>query len=118
MNDLLLLLVEVRESLEDLRDDAPGLSVRQLVLELEVHVEVAPLAVLEHGAERVGVDREHVVQLDDARVQKRLVDVVLYRQAGEHHTGERQGEHSHADSSTHAHHLSFLADLWSHVSCS
>ena len=43
----------------------------------EVKVEVVAVAVLEHGAERVGVDLEHVEQADDARVVQLLVDVVL-----------------------------------------
>uniref|UniRef100_A0A182IS39 Uncharacterized protein n=1 Tax=Anopheles atroparvus TaxID=41427 RepID=A0A182IS39_ANOAO len=42
-----------------------------------VEVEIVPVAVLQHGAERVRVDLEHVVQLHHARVIQRLVDVVL-----------------------------------------
>lgn len=43
----------------------------------EIEVEIMSVAVLEHSAERVAVDLEHVVELHDARVVQRLVDVVL-----------------------------------------
>ena len=43
----------------------------------QVEVEIMSRAVLHHRAERVGVDLEGVVVLDDPRVVQRPVDVVL-----------------------------------------
>ena len=56
----------------DLHHDTPGLPLRYNFLLFEMKVQVVAVAVFQNGAEAVGVDLEHVVQLNDARVLQRL----------------------------------------------
>ena len=71
--------VEVAQARDDLHDDRARVALGQRLHRLEVLVEVDAVTPLEHGRERVLVDLENVVQLDDARVLHVAVDRVLAR---------------------------------------
>ena len=70
-------LIKILEGGGNLHDDAARLPLRYGLMLLQVEVKVVTVTVLEHGAEAVGVNLEHIVQVDNARVLQRLVDVVL-----------------------------------------
>ncbi len=69
--------VQIAQSAHRLHDNRARLLLRYGLVLLEEEVEIVALAVLEHRAERVGVDFEHVEELDNARMVQGLVDVVL-----------------------------------------
>lgn len=70
-------LVEVLERRDNLHNNTSRLSLRYRLVLFEVEVKVMAVAVLQHRAERVGIDLKHIVQLDDPWVVQRFVDVVL-----------------------------------------
>lgn len=77
MDDGRLDFVQVFEGRHDLRDDRSRLPLANDLVLLEVKIEVVPVAVLEHRAERIGVYLEDVKEPDDTRVVQLLVNVVL-----------------------------------------
>ena len=60
MDDFLLLFVEILESGEYLRDDDSRLTLAETATLLQIHVEIAAVAVFQHRTECVRVDREHL----------------------------------------------------------
>lgn len=77
MNDGRFYIVEILERADELHDDGSGLLLWYGLVLLEVEVQVVAVAVLEHRAERVVVDREQVEQTHHSGVVQRLVDVLL-----------------------------------------
>ena len=69
--------IQVPEGAHRLHNNRPGLLFGYCLVLLQEKVQVVALAVLEDGAERIRVDLEHVKQLDNARVIKRLVNIVF-----------------------------------------
>ena len=77
VDNLLLLIVQVLEPREDLRNDQLGLLLIDLLILLQVVVEVRPAAQLQNRAKAVVVDLHRVVMPHHTPVRQLFMDLVL-----------------------------------------
>lgn len=77
VNDRWFDLVQVLERRDDLHHDRARLSLGNGLVLLQVEVEVVSVAVLQHRAEGVRIDLEHVVEFHHSRMVQRFMDVVF-----------------------------------------
>lgn len=77
VDDRWLDLVEIFERMHHLHNDRTCLAFGNALVLLEIKVQIMSITILEHRAERIGIDLEHIVQTHHARMVELLVDVVL-----------------------------------------
>ena len=77
MDDLVLLVVQVLKSTQNLGDDQFAFFFRQLLVMLDVHRQIGSIAQLEDGPERVVIDLDCIILSHYSRVIERSVDLVL-----------------------------------------
>ena len=61
MDDLVLLVVQVLKSTQNLGDDQLAFFLRKLLVMLDVHRQISSIAQLQNGAERVVVDLDCII---------------------------------------------------------